>query len=94
MVAGVEQSLIECEIAKVISRLIAQGGKLWVEDERLRYSGPPGLLTDRDDAFIAEHKADALRVVTEWQDSLDGLDWPLVREGDYDMDGNGCGCIN
>jgi tubulysin polyketide synthase-like protein len=53
------------ETVAVISRLIGAGAKLWAEGERLRYSGPPGLLSDDDAAFIAERKADVLRVVTE-----------------------------
>lgn len=87
----------EGEVRQVISRLIAAGARFWTEGERLRFSGPPGLLTDQDDTFIGEHKADALRVVSEWERSLDWLDWPLQREGCYTLDGDACGacgCIN
>lgn len=82
------------DVAAVISRLIARGGHFAAEGDRLRYSGPDGLLTDELDAFIGLHKAEALAVIVEWQSSLDGPAWPLVREGDYTMDGDSCGCIN
>src|SRR5690242_2059166 len=53
------------ETVAVISRLIGAGARLWAEGERLRYRGPPGLLSDEDAEFIAERKADVIRVVME-----------------------------
>jgi hypothetical protein len=53
------------ETVAVISRLIAAGARLWVEGNRLRYSGPQGVLTAEDEAFIVEHKSDVLRAVCE-----------------------------
>lgn len=53
------------EVVAVISRLIGAGARLWAEGDKLRYSGPPGLLSDEDDRFIQERKADVLRAVCE-----------------------------
>lgn len=49
----------------VISRLIGAGARFWAEGDRLRYSGPSGLLTAEDEAFIRERKDDVLRAVSE-----------------------------
>ena len=53
------------EVVAIISRLIGQGARLWAEGDRLRYSGPAGLLTAEDERFIRERKADVLRAVCE-----------------------------
>jgi tubulysin polyketide synthase-like protein len=53
------------DVVEVISRLIGAGARLWAEGDRLRYSGPAGVLTAEDEAFIAAHKGDVLRAVSE-----------------------------
>lgn len=82
------------EVTRLLSRLIAAGATLRVRGDWLGYSGPAGLLSDEDEAFIRAHRPDVLGALREWERSLDGLDWPLVRESDYTMDGNSCGCVN
>jgi hypothetical protein len=61
----VNDSLTSKEVVALVTRLIGAGARLWAEGDRLRYSGPAGLLTAEDEAFIAEHKGDVLRAVCE-----------------------------
>ncbi len=55
--------------------------KLWLEEERLRYSAPEGAMTDTLRAELATHKADIIALLREVQSGTHAPAPPLVPVG-------------
>jgi hypothetical protein len=54
----------DANVRDVIAGLVDQGARFWIRQNRLIYSGPPGLLSDEEAGLIRGHRIEALREVT------------------------------
>jgi hypothetical protein len=60
-------------VKHLLQQLASLDVKLWVDDQRLRYSAPPGAMTDKLREQLASHKAEVISLLEQLRGGTDGL---------------------